>query len=71
MRLENFSDGLEDFAYAMLLERRLAAEPNAPWAAKARELLAVPDSLVQSVKNYCDDPAAIYAWRDAMADLLE
>ena len=71
VRLENFSDGLEDFAYAMLLERRLAAEPNAPWAAKARELLAVPDSLVQSVTNYCDDPAAIYAWRDAMADLLE
>lgn len=71
VRLENFRDGLEDFAYAQILERRLAASPSAPWAAKARELLAVPDTLVQSVRNFSDDPSALYAWRGAMADTIE
>lgn len=71
IRLENFRDGLEDFAYAQALERRLADNPSAPWAAKARELLAVPDTLVQNVRNFSDDPFALYAWRNAMADVIE
>ena len=70
-RLENFRDGLEDYAYALELERRLASEPSAPWAAEARRLLSVPDSVVTSMTQFTDDPAAVYAWRDAMADLLE
>ena len=71
VRLENFSDGLEDFAYAKLLEAKLQATPNASWAAKAKELLAVPDKLVENVRNYSADASLLYAWRDAMADLLE
>lgn len=73
VRLENFSDGLEDYAYAMILEKKLAARGTREdgWAQKARKLLAVPRKVVDTVKNYSDDPAVIYRWRDAMAELIE
>ena len=69
-RLENFRDGLEDMWYAELLRRKLKATPNAPWAAKAHELLAVPRSVVDSLANFTDDADALYAWRNAIADIL-
>ena len=69
-RLENFRDGLEDLWYAELLRRRLEANPNAPWAARAKELLEVPRSVVDTLKNYTDDADSLYAWRNAIADLL-
>ena len=73
IRLENFRDGLEDFAYAKLLEAKLAARKGADdeWCRKARELLAVPQDVMESMTKYTDDPAAVYRWRDAMADLIE
>ncbi len=72
-RLENFRDGLEDFAYALELERRLkaCADPNGAWAQKARALLAVPTDVMDTMENFTDDPAKLLAWRDAMADLIE
>ena len=70
LRFENFRDGVEDLWYAELLRRKLNANPAVPWAARARELLAVPRSVVDSLTNYTDDPAALYAWRSAIADLL-
>ena len=73
IRLENFRDGLEDFAYAKLLEAKLAARTGADddWSRRARELLAVPQDVVETMTKYTDDPAAVYRWRDAMADLIE
>ena len=71
VRLENFRDGLEDYAYALELERRLKANPSAPWAEEARRLLEVPREIVTSLKNFTDDPRALYRWRDRMADLIE
>jgi hypothetical protein len=71
VRLENFRDGLEDFAYAKKLEAKLAAEPDAPWAPEAKRLLAVPETVVKDLANYTFDPAVLYAWRDAIADLIE
>ena len=73
IRLENFRDGLEDYAYAKLLEARLAARPEKDddWGRRAKELLAVPRDVMDTMTNYTDDPAALYAWRDAMADLIE
>ena len=73
IRLENFRDGLEDFAYAKLLEAKLAARKGAEdeWSRKARELLAVPQDVMEAMTKYTDDPAAVYRWRDAMADLIE
>ena len=73
IRLENFRDGLEDFAYAMVLEKALAVhgEKNDVWSRRAQELLAVPRDVMDTMKNYSDDPAVLYRWRDAMADLIE
>lgn len=71
LRLENFRDGLEDLAYARLLEKRLASAPNASWASEARELLAVPAAVVSSLSNFSDDPAVLSNWRNRMADLIE
>ncbi len=73
IRLENFRDGLEDFAYAKLLEARLAAHTDADdeWSRKAKETLAVPKDVMETMTKYTDDPSAVYRWRDAMADLIE
>lgn len=71
LRLENFRDGLEDYHYALILEKRLAARPDAPWAAKARELLAVPDEVVTSLKAFTTEPEVYRRWRDALADAIE
>ena len=70
-RLENFRDGLEDLAYVKLLEAKLEATPDAPWAEEAKKLLEVPVSVFEKLDNFTDDPAAVYAWRDRMADLIE
>ena len=73
IRLENFRDGLEDFAYAETLRARLNACKNKDdaWSRKAKALLDVPREVMDSMTNYTDDPAAVYRWRDAMADLIE
>ena len=79
IRLENFRDGLEDYAYARLLEERLCqvksgklkVKNELEWSKKAEELLSVPREVVDTVKNYTEDPAAMYRWRDAMADLID
>ena len=82
IRLENFRDGLEDYAYAKLLEEKLrevessfakATEDKSSenWISRAKELLAVPREVMDTMKNYTDDPKVIYRWRDAMADAIE
>ena len=73
IRLENFRDGLEDYAYAKLLEAKLAARAGRDdgWSRKAKALLDVPRDVMDTMTNYTDDPAAVYRWRDAMADLIE
>ena len=71
LRLENFRDGLEDYAYAVLLRHKLKTATDAGWVAKANELLSVPTSVMKKMDDYSDLPTPVYAWRDAMADLLE
>ena len=80
VRLENFRDGLEDYAYATILERRLGEVESGKrnvngdrdkWMSRARRLLSVPDRVVESMSNYTDNPHVVYLWRDAMADLIE
>ena len=81
VRLENFRDGLEDFAYALELERKLKARTGGSqlvatasddaWVRKAKELLAVPGDVMQSMTQFTGDPDAVLRWRDAMADLIE
>ena len=72
LRLENYRDGLEDLCYVQMLERKLAERGlDDDWAARARELIAVPKSVMDTMTNFSSDPAALYAWRDEMADLIE
>jgi len=72
VRLENFRDGLEDLAYAKLLEERLRRRQSEDeWTRAAKRLLAVPETVVKSLTDYSDDPRTVYAWRDEMADMLE
>ena len=97
IRLENFRDGLEDYAYAKILEQKLkdlgedcsqmttndncsqianvnsTVQPSnrASWVRRARKALAVPREVVDTLANFNDDPAALYRWRDEMADLIE
>jgi len=80
IRLENFRDGLEDYAYFCILEylvQRLetqGAEPSAPqqaWLTEARAALQVPETLVNSVSEYSRDPAALYAYRNRLAELID
>lgn len=73
VRLENFRDGLEDYAYVAILKEKLAARGGREdeWTRKAKALVAVPPSLVKALDCFSDDPETLYAWRDAMADLIE
>ena len=73
IRLENFRDGLEDYAYAKILEAKLAvhADKDDNWAQTAKKLIAVPRKVTDTMSNYTDDPEVLYRWRNAMADLIE
>ncbi len=78
IRLENFRDGLEDYAYAKILERILKEQGTGngeqgteDWARRAREALAVPREVVNSMTDFTNDSTVLYRWRDEMADLIE
>ena len=53
----------------ILKEGGVVAESD--WCRRARELLAVPNGVVKSLREFSTDPAVIYRWRDEMADLIE
>ena len=80
IRLENFRDGLEDYAYARVLEATLrkveresagSRADHAPWIERAMAELAVPQAVVKDLREYTSDPTALYRWRDAMAEAIE
>ena len=78
IRLENFRDGLEDYAYVRLLESaraRVEASPalrdqKAAWLKQARELLAVPSEVLKSKTEFTHDPSTVYKWRTRMAEAI-
>ncbi|MEN6642620.1 MAG: DUF4091 domain-containing protein [Armatimonadia bacterium] len=76
IRLENFRDGLEDYAYARLLEKAIASVEAGPaadakWLERAKAALSVPSSLCRSMTEYTSDPADVYRWRREMAEALK
>ncbi len=79
VRLENFRDGLDDYAYVRILEATLEAVKSKPgregandeWIVRADSLLAVPETLVTSMAEYSRDPQAVYAWRNAIAEAID
>lgn len=80
IRLENFRDGLEDFAYACILEeiiRRYEANSETlsreekEWLEEATAALPVPDNLVKTMSEYSHDPKSLYAYRNRLAELID
>ena len=80
IRLENYRDGQEDYAYACILEEilRIKEAPSNDlkrrerrWLQEAREALLVPDSLVEGMGVYTRDPQEVYDYRDRLAELIE
>lgn len=78
IRLENFRDGLEDFAYVAILEevlrQRQMATPSGEQSKLLREAtngLAVPQALMKKMTDYSRNPADLYAWRNQLGKLIE
>lgn len=79
VRLENFRDGLEDYAYVRTLEATIArveasaalAAAHSKWLSQAKRLLEVPATVLRDKTNYTHDPRALYRWRDAVAEAIE
>ena len=59
IRMENFRDGLEDYAYALEYERRTG---------KACD---VPPEVCRAIDQFTDDPQVYYAWRNRLAEEIE
>lgn len=80
IRLENYRDGLEDFAYTCILEetiRRVEEHGNTlspaqkTWLSDAKQALTVPEGLVRTLTDYSRNPQELYAYRERMAVLIE
>ena len=79
IRLENYRDGQEDYAYFCILEdavRQVKAkekltEAEAAWLKEAEAALVVPETLVKGMDVYSRDPQVLRAWRDHLGDLIE
>lgn len=75
IRLENFRDGIEDYAYSQILQATLAAvkakSPHSPWLKKAEPLAAVPDNLVKDPTHFTYDPDILFNYRRALADAID
>ncbi len=80
IRLENFRDGLQDYAAHRLLAATVAAEKRDPklssdssakWIAAATDALVIPDSLVTDMLQYSRDAEVLLNWRKRIDDLLD
>lgn len=75
IRLENFRDGLEDYAYVKLLEKKLAAAEKSgadpDWCRKARAALEIPENLVANLRKHTQDLKELQVWRSRLADMIE
>ena len=80
IRLENYRDGLEDYAYVRILEEAIRikkgksgdlTEQERQWLAEAQAALEVPAALVASLTEFSRDLERLYAWRECLAALIE
>ena len=58
-------------AYVKILEETMKDACESDWKRRAKELVMVPGRVCEARDNFSTNPADIYAWRDAMADLIE
>lgn len=80
IRLENYRDGQEDYAYVCILEKiisyyeakngKLSANEK-QWLSEARASLAVPERLVKTLKEYSRDAQHLYTYRNRLANLID
>ena len=80
IRLENFREGLEDYAYIRLLEDRVAAlrlrsealsEEERALLLEVEQACEVPVNIVASLTEYTRDPNELYAYRRNIAHAIE
>lgn len=74
IRLENFRDGLEDYAYARILDEIIRTRGNqGNWLSdQDREWFKTPpESVLKSMTDYPRDPSALYAWRNRIGELID
>lgn len=79
IRLENFRDGLEDYACVLKLEAAVKALKSRGaqtprerrWLSDAQAALPVPDALVHNLTQYSRDPEALMQWRFAIGRLID
>jgi hypothetical protein len=79
IRLANFRDGLDDYAYVRILEATIAkvkADPGlsatrGEWLQQAEAALQVPEEIVKDLGTHTKDPGELYGWRDGIANLIE
>lgn len=79
IRIENYRDGMEDYAYFCILEdivKKYESSGNLSasqkeWLMKAQAALVVPDGLVHSLIRYSLDPNELYSYRERIAELIE
>ncbi|MBC8869813.1 MAG: DUF4091 domain-containing protein [Planctomycetes bacterium] len=80
IRLENYRDGQEDFAYACILEeiirryeasRETLSREEREWLEEAKAGLPVPESLGKTMSEYTHDPKSLYAYRNRLAELID
>lgn len=77
IRYENIRDGLEDYEYLYQLARTVDSVAQLPpsmaraeFLHNARQLLAVPDDVVESSSRYTLDPARFYDFRTRLAQAI-
>jgi hypothetical protein len=73
VRWEILREGIEDYEYFKLLEKAVASAGGKlrPRAAEARKLLAVPESIFKSARDYTKDPRVLLEYRRAVAEAIE
>lgn len=75
LRVENFRDGLEDYAYYKLLEEKANSVrrrmPHHPWLREAENTLQIPENVVKSLTEYAIDPQLLAVYRNQLAEKIE
>jgi hypothetical protein len=75
IRWENIREGLEDYEYFVLLQRAAGGASEGRVSdqvlRRAKELLAIDESLVKDYANWSSDPQAYMAARREMARIIE
>jgi hypothetical protein len=77
IRFENIRDGLEDYEYLFTLAdvvKQVAAKPanlqRTQFIQEARDLLSVPDDVVESSSRYTNEPRRVYDLRQKVATMI-